>query len=244
MAESDSENVHPPKRPRLEPNLVEDECEEKQPVTRSKYWFETGDVILHVQNTQLRVHREILALHSTIFKDMFNMPNSKENVLDGPPVVDLDDEADDIEYMLSIFYDSVKKHDWSKPMRLVHVSALLRLGKKYEIDFFVEQALKCLRVDHPTSLVDWESIAFPDRYKKIESNGDDENDDMEDIIALANEHSVPSILPVAYLRLVLQYPLEIFISEETMPRLSRVDRDNCIVGRDKLSKELREKRTQ
>ncbi|KAF8883648.1 hypothetical protein CPB84DRAFT_186789 [Gymnopilus junonius] len=131
-------------------------------------------------------------------------------------------------------------------MSVVYISALLRLGKKYEIDFFVDQALKCLRFDHPTTLTKWQCIAMPNQYKKIartECSEGEDNDDMEDIIALSNKHDIPSILHAAYLRLILTYSLETIVSESHTPGLSREDRDKCIVGWDKLSAELRKRRT-
>lgn len=115
MEKSSLESVRPAKRPRLESDeSAEDEREaqsQEPPPSRSSFWFKTGDVVLHVKNTQYRVHREILARHSNIFKDTFNMPQSTEvdgHVVEGQPVVELDDEAYDIEYMLSVFYDTVK----------------------------------------------------------------------------------------------------------------------------------------
>lgn len=37
-------------------------------------WLDDGNIILHVENTQFRVHRSVLAMNSMVFQDMFGIP--------------------------------------------------------------------------------------------------------------------------------------------------------------------------
>ena len=69
-------------------------------------WFADGNVILEAEERQFRVHRGILAMHSTVFKDMFEMPQpSEEPTVEGCPVVKLSDTAADVEHLLSVVYN-------------------------------------------------------------------------------------------------------------------------------------------
>lgn len=70
---------------------------------RSSVWFEDGNVVLQAENTQFRVYRGILCASSSIFKDMFSIPQpplSKERLVEGCPVVYLPDSAIDVQYVL------------------------------------------------------------------------------------------------------------------------------------------------
>lgn len=69
-------------------------------------WFTDGNVILEAEETQFRVHRGVLAMHSTVFKDMFEMPQPSEGLTEeGCPVVHLSDTAADVEHLLNAVYN-------------------------------------------------------------------------------------------------------------------------------------------
>jgi hypothetical protein len=75
--------------------------------TPSEIWFSDGNIILEAGNKRFKVHRAVLSMHSTVFKDMFALPtslameNDTENEI---PLVVLQDAAMDVEYMLREFY--------------------------------------------------------------------------------------------------------------------------------------------
>lgn len=80
--------------------------------TRSEtFWFDDGNVILHVDNALFRVHRGVLARHSTTFNGMFPVPQPNENLLqnamvEGCQVVHLkEDTVLDWERVLAVIYD-------------------------------------------------------------------------------------------------------------------------------------------
>jgi len=96
------------KRQRTEEPIPE---QQQQTLKHSEYWFNDGNVILQVENTQFRVHRGMLAYHSVIFKDMFEIPqpeNHNEPQVEGCQVVPLYDSLEDVEIMISIFYGKAK----------------------------------------------------------------------------------------------------------------------------------------
>jgi len=72
------------------------------------------------------------------------------------------------------------------------VAAMLRLGKKYEFDHLRDEALLRLTSEFPTKLEEWD--ALPNRFTHIVNR----KGLLFDIISLAIECGVQSILPAAY----------------------------------------------
>jgi len=104
-----SESAPPsPKRRRTEENIT---AEQQPTPTHSKYWFDDGNVVLQAENTQFRVHRSMLSRHSHVLKDMFEIPqpeNTEGHIIEGCPVVHLYDSSQDVEIVISIFYDNLQ----------------------------------------------------------------------------------------------------------------------------------------
>lgn len=98
-------------------------------------------------------------------------------------------------------------------MAISHISILLRVGKKYEIDYLTSEALRRLRGDHPTTLSQWEIIEKPREYKIIEQK-QGVLEPYSKVIILGHEHDVQSILPAAYLRFAQTYRLVSFFSKQ------------------------------
>lgn len=69
---------------------------------RSEFWLDDGNVVLQAEETHFKVHRSILSINSTVFKDMFSMPQptSGEELVEGCPVIHLSDSAADVSYVL------------------------------------------------------------------------------------------------------------------------------------------------
>lgn len=85
---------------------------ENQLLQRSRFWFDDGNVILQAENTQFRVHRSLLSMQSSVFKDMFSMPQPMDTAttlnVDRCPIITLSDKASDLEHVLSIFYENIR----------------------------------------------------------------------------------------------------------------------------------------
>jgi hypothetical protein len=74
---------------------------------RSQPWFEDGNIILEAEATQFRVYRGILAANSVIFKDMFEFGKpTNEGSVEGCPLVQLSDSAEDLQYVLEVLYNA------------------------------------------------------------------------------------------------------------------------------------------
>ena len=79
------------------------------PRKRSEYWFQDGNVVLQAEDTLFRIHRSIISRQSQIFEDMFSMPqvpSQEDELIEGCPVVQLSDTAEDMGNIISLLYDS------------------------------------------------------------------------------------------------------------------------------------------
>ena len=71
-----------------------------------KLWYDDGNVVLIAGNQAFRLHRGLLSQHSPIFRDMFRVPQpTSDLVVDGCPVVRLQDDPLHLEFLLSAMYD-------------------------------------------------------------------------------------------------------------------------------------------
>jgi hypothetical protein len=69
--------------------------------TCDKLWFDDGNIVLQAENTRFKVHRGILALHSTVFANMFaDAQPTSDNDFEGCPFIYLSDPAPEVEVML------------------------------------------------------------------------------------------------------------------------------------------------
>ena len=69
-------------------------------------WLDDGNIILQAESTQFRVLRSILSASSSVFRDMFTVPQpANENLVDGCPVVHVSDTAQDLHHVLKALFD-------------------------------------------------------------------------------------------------------------------------------------------
>lgn len=69
-------------------------------------WFDDGSIVLVAEDTMFRVHRSTLCTHSTVFADMFKVPQPfGEGMIEGCPVVDVHDQAADMACLLKALYN-------------------------------------------------------------------------------------------------------------------------------------------
>ena len=89
-----------PKRKRSEMEADMDE-----PPTRSRIWFEDGNIVLQAENVQFKFYKGLLAMYSPFFEGAFSVPQptvvSDADAVDGCQMIRLQDTAADVEYLLS-----------------------------------------------------------------------------------------------------------------------------------------------
>ena len=72
-------------------------------------WFEDANVIFQAESSLFRVHKGILQARSSVFRDMFTLPQTttESDLMDGCIVIQLPDAAEDIRcFFLAIGYDA------------------------------------------------------------------------------------------------------------------------------------------
>ncbi len=86
------------------------------PVRHDLLWFLDGNVVLATDSLLFRVHKSFLSLHSSVFKDMFDLPfvapgdvedqNTAEVAYEGLPLVALaGDKGEDVAHLLRAAYE-------------------------------------------------------------------------------------------------------------------------------------------
>ncbi|KAF5340559.1 hypothetical protein D9611_007304 [Ephemerocybe angulata] len=134
--------------------------EEEPPKQSQKVWFSDGNIVLQAQNVQFKVHKSVLAKHSSVFADLFEMPhtNGDEQTADGCPIVQLHDSADDIKHMTLTLYGDKAYNNVSGGLPMPVVAAMVRMGRKYDIDHIKLEGLSRLKKLFPESLDDWDRL--------------------------------------------------------------------------------------
>jgi hypothetical protein len=195
-------------------------------VIRSEIWYEDGSVVLQAQDTQFRVHWGVLAQQSSFFRDIQDLPQpSNQPSVDGCPIVELqEDDSADVEYLLKVLYSSSVNISFCFEAHLrltgdVHstlltqtalplpaVRALIRLGRKYDFSELLKSAVRRLQYENPTTLAGFEAIIATRPMKPYEPTRIVHYPGiLLDMLNLARENELLSVLPCAYFRVISHY---------------------------------------
>ncbi|KAJ6504467.1 hypothetical protein DFH09DRAFT_1201212 [Mycena vulgaris] len=151
-------------------------------------WFKDGTLVLEAGNALFLIYGGLLARESFIFHDMLAIPQPEDaEVIDGCPVVHMNDDARDLKFFLKALFDY--KFFLPVPNRTDFdtLSGILRLSRKYQVD-----ALHIRAVVHLTS-------GFPMTLREYPASPswDIRPDDNLRAIVLARDLSMDWILPFA-----------------------------------------------
>ncbi|KAF7370305.1 BTB domain-containing protein [Mycena sanguinolenta] len=207
-------------------------------ITRSETWLRDGNVVLQAANTQFRVHWSVLSLNSSVFRDIEGLPQPfGEPTVDGCPVVKVEDDPADVDYLLKALLHSVRTLTSSlvdqKLLQLQVAGAFVRLGRKYEFKDLFDSAMARFAFEFPTTLEEYDTM--PAGMTTIQSYAGV----TFDVITLFSENHIFSTLPFAYFCVLQTFDSgEVFDGIEradgTLASLSQVDLRRCLVGRGKL----------
>ena len=192
-----------------------------------RFWYADGNVVLQAEDTQFRVHRLLLSLHSEIMKGCFDCPQPVDNELvEGCPVIHLTDSAKDIDILCGLLYGV---YQWVFPFSklcssLTHcffllfytstdddiidfdyLTAMIRLGRKYDFSRFKNKALKYIKQLFPRNLKEW--LAVHNDNSLLTEIIDSSEGFLLHVINLAYENDIPSILPAAIICLCMRHDL-------------------------------------
>ncbi|KAJ7157737.1 hypothetical protein C8R46DRAFT_1292576 [Mycena filopes] len=213
---------------------------ERTPTRCSGLWFDDGSVVLQAQNTQFRVHWAVLAIHSSVFRDMQTLPQPPgEASIEGCPIVQLsDDLAVDVANVLDALYHPPP---FQKPISFSVVASHVRLGRKYAFHDLLSSAvrrLECINPPESNRYVGWHHISRENTFHEID-NIIHYPGLLFDILTLARENRILSVLPCAYFRVVAEHSQEHIFDgipgpNNTVSALSLSDQRICILARSKI----------
>ncbi|KAJ7020157.1 hypothetical protein C8F04DRAFT_1239109 [Mycena alexandri] len=154
------------KRKRAETDSPEATAFDLKSMVRSpKLWMPYGDFILRAESTLFRVNRDVLARHSSVFREMFAAQPPNEPTIEGCPIVIVVDTAADWELLLERLYDRPFQNEEALSLDLV--GAMLRLGTKYAICTARENAVWRIHQEFPVTLESWDEMEAGLRPEKI-----------------------------------------------------------------------------
>ncbi|KAJ7188678.1 hypothetical protein C8R46DRAFT_1205819 [Mycena filopes] len=203
-------------------------------ITRSNIWYRDGSVVLQAQNMQFRVHFSVLALNSPFFHNLQDLPQpTDEPTIEGCPVIVLQDSCVDIGHLLlGVLYSPTFLLEQTIPLPVV--AALLRCGRKYDFKDLLHLAVERLTSDF-NSIFQFElEPDSPKPPKRIISYPGQ----AFDVITLARENNILSVLPCAYY-LAVKAPQAAYFDgiprgDGTVASLATIDQRRCVLGREAL----------
>ncbi|KAF7370303.1 BTB domain-containing protein [Mycena sanguinolenta] len=202
---------------------------------RSELWYRDGNIVLQAENTQFRVHWGVLAQHSSVFRDMEELPQPPDQpTIDGCPIVELSDGPKDVENLLKAMY--IPAFYCQKKLPLPVIDAHIRLGRKYDCKYFFDLAVARLTAEFPAALEEFDAIHSGETSGGIEWKADFS---LFHIIAVASNNNILSALPSAYYRVVQSSSLEKLFdglerTDGTRASLDSTDLRRCVIGRQTL----------
>ncbi|KAF7297721.1 BTB domain-containing protein [Mycena kentingensis (nom. inval.)] len=218
------------------------DVQEPAPVRRSTtYWFEDGSIVLQVESTQFRVAKTILAMHSTVFRDMLSLPPVDQAQVEGCPVVYLPgDRAEDWEHLLCSMYP---KQTFSEDLPTFdEIAAVLRLSQKYDIPAFRKTCVARLCSEYPVQLPLYEQSGLG-MQSKIKYPADLDKSQLFSltvkVVNLAREVGLYSVLPYAFYH-IASSSLDTGILSEHFHALGVADQITCLQGHARLLESYRQ----
>ncbi|KAF8217107.1 hypothetical protein K438DRAFT_1798313 [Mycena galopus ATCC 62051] len=212
----------------------QDQRTENTSIIRSETWRHDGNVVLQAANTQFRVHWSLLALHSSVFRDMEGLPQPPgQPSVEGCPILELFDDPDDVEYLLKALY--IPEFHCQRKLPFSAISAFVRLGRKYDFKYLFDSAVARLISEFPATLEEFDAINVDSDFSTIESCPGI----FFSIIALLSQDNILSALPSAYFFAVISNSLAGLFDGDakedgTRVFLPPVDFRRCCIGQQRL----------
>ncbi|TCD68728.1 hypothetical protein EIP91_010012 [Steccherinum ochraceum] len=202
----------PAKRPRTDdPDALESSSSGQESARSNNYergevWLDDGNVVLVAERTAFKVLKSILSLHSEVFRDMFTIPQPADaEMWEGCAVVHLQDSKKDLLYVLRALFDT-RNAAWfayGSKLPFTIVSAMLRLGSKYQIAQLRDDAIRRLSESFPPRLnqfLNCYTVGMPSEDVEIQNNA--VQFELADVciavINLSRTCDTPQFLPPAF----------------------------------------------
>ncbi len=232
------------------------------------FWFEDGNIVVVAQQTGFRVHKGVLSRHSDTFSGLFTVPQPSEGAeqIDGCPVVRISDSAHDFDHLLRVLYDGLKLYvhiqiicmcqlsglpltffSFPEPGNRLSfdcLSALARLGHKYELPQVLSASVNRLKAVFTTDFAVWKQHKFlrPLCTPTYELPIILYPKNCVEAISLFRTLGHPEMLPIAFYLCVAAVPLSMLLrgvqrADGTLETLAVDDLERFLMARDRLTKE-------
>ncbi|KLO07741.1 hypothetical protein SCHPADRAFT_881283 [Schizopora paradoxa] len=144
----------------------------RSPKPHETLWFFDGNIVLVTDTYLFKVHKGLLALHSCVFRDMFDVPGADEanaeegsagkhqEMYEGIPSVKLvGDEGEDVAHLLRTIYEH-RYYDPSNDETPVDtITALLTLSTKYDFKNIRKDVITHLSRHYPMTLKEYDLVS-------------------------------------------------------------------------------------
>ncbi|KLO07747.1 hypothetical protein SCHPADRAFT_859820 [Schizopora paradoxa] len=155
----------------------------KPPITPKPHdilWFLDGNVVLATDTYLFKVHKSLLSLHSSVFKDMFELPNigHESSNLEGPgrsdtllaslsyegvPMVTMiGDKGKDVAHLLRAVFEPDYYHRDNDETPLEVIVALLLLSTKYDFNVVRKSVILHISRHYPMTLQEYDALYIND----------------------------------------------------------------------------------
>ncbi|KLO20218.1 hypothetical protein SCHPADRAFT_35694 [Schizopora paradoxa] len=154
---------------------LENSTGSESPAKRHEFlWLKDGNVVLGTNVYLFKVHKSVLSMHSSVFRDMFELPTEEDldmgssdigavgmapELYEGVHFVSLSDDGREMEHILRAVYERGYYDPHSDEGTLEKFTALLRLSCKYDFSVIRKDVLGHLSRLYPTYLEDYDNAA-------------------------------------------------------------------------------------
>ncbi|KAH6907635.1 hypothetical protein BKA70DRAFT_1563108 [Coprinopsis sp. MPI-PUGE-AT-0042] len=204
-------------------------------------WLPDGNIVLQTEDKRFRVHKSMLAKHSTVFDDMFKVPQPAESrtrgkTLEGCSLVRLQGDASHHwEWLLQLLYDGRRSYATSPRFEYTLVESLITLGDKYNFEHLLKEALGQFDASFPRQFTIFASNEFPKTGFQLDSDAS-----LCGIVQLAHRFKIETSLPALYYFILIQdgYPAILHTGSTSVSgRQTELNPDTkalLIAGRDRI----------
>ncbi|KAF9477719.1 hypothetical protein BDN70DRAFT_907115 [Pholiota conissans] len=204
-------------------------------VRHPEFYFSDGSVVIIVEKTAFRVHQSVLARHSDVFNDMWDVPQpNKVELYDGCPTVILSDSVNDFVDVMRVIYDAFHfdklKPDTNLSTLITFIAGILRVSTKYSMQQLRNKCISVIQEKFPSTLRGCDEVLTRGiQYVPSE---------IVRIIPLARETVLPKVLPWAFY-LCAHISVDEILANSV---LSWRDKALCLAGKERLW-EMQKKKT-
>lgn len=182
-------------------------CHTINATRQSDWWLTSGDIVLGVESLIFKVHKKVLAEHSSVFEGMFTLSAPSEgDCIEDIPFVQLYDSAGDWIEVLKWIYMGPPNDafDLTQPAIFQTIRSYSNIASKYDMPALMEFAQEAFVKLYSPNLL---NLLENDILRRVATSHAVES------INLSRRCDMPSILPVAFFLLATAEDAALLLGE-------------------------------